>query len=142
MCKGDYFYTLNVLESDRSINGAWNLTINDTNLMAEVGLRIQPTNNNSYLPSIEYQGSFLEGGDYKIKVNGDLAGTFSNLVMPDEQEIIGIVNNQVQTFASSIIPPKLQLFNAYIPKYFTSVNISDLVTYQPDFFFLPPVVLA
>ena len=93
VCKGNYFYTLNELESERSINGDWNLTISDTNFMVEVGLRIQPTNNNSYLPSIEYQGSFLEGGVYKIKVNGDLAGAFSNLVMPDEQEIIGIVNN-------------------------------------------------
>ena len=61
--------------------------------MVEVGLRVKSENYDSYLPSIEYQGSLVEGGDYKIKVNGDIAETFGNLETPDEQEIIGIVNN-------------------------------------------------
>ena len=108
VCKGDYIYTLNVFGSERSINDTWNLTISDTNFKVGVGLRIQQTKYMSYLPSLEYQGSSVEGGDYKINVNGDLVQTFGNLVTPDEQEIRGIVNNSVQTFASSMIPPKLQ----------------------------------
>ena len=142
VCLGDYIYTLNVFGSERSINDTWNLTISDTNFKVGVGLRIQQTKYNSYLPSVEYQGSSVEGGDYNINVNGDLAQTFGNLVKPDEQEIRGIVNNSIQTFASSIIPPKLQQFNAQIPKYLARLNISDLVTYQPDFYTLPPDVLA
>ena len=142
VCTGNYIYTLNVFGADRSINDTWNLTINDTNFKVGVGLRIQQTKYNSYLPSLEYQGSSVEGGDYNIQVNGDLAETFGNLVTPDEQEIREIVNNSVQTFASSIIPPKLQQLNAQIPKYLARLNISDLVTYQPDFYSLPPDVLA
>jgi hypothetical protein len=82
-----------VLGSERSIKDTWDLTISDTNLMFEVGLRVNSENYDSYLPSLEYQGSFVEGGDYKIKVNGDIAETFNNLESPDEREIIGIVNS-------------------------------------------------
>jgi hypothetical protein len=75
------------------MNDTWDLTISDTNLIIEVGLRVKSENYDSYLPSLEYQGSIVEGGDYKIKVNGDIAETFNNLETPDEQEIIGIFNN-------------------------------------------------
>jgi hypothetical protein len=75
------------------MNDTWHLTISDTNLMIEVGLRVKSENYDSYLPSLEYQGSLVEGGDYKIKVNGDIAKSFNNLEMPDEQEIIGIFNS-------------------------------------------------
>ena len=67
MCQGDYIYTLNVLGSERSINDTWFLTISDTNLMVEVGLRVKSENYDSYLPSIEYQGSLVEGATTRSK---------------------------------------------------------------------------
>ena len=42
VCQGDYIYTL----SERSINDTWHLTITDTNLMVEVGLRVKSENFN------------------------------------------------------------------------------------------------
>ena len=73
LCLGRYTYSLNVFGADRTIDDTWNLTINDTNLRLSLGIRIQQTQYNSYLPSLEYQATTVDGGEYEINVNGDLA---------------------------------------------------------------------
>lgn len=59
--------------------------------------------------------------------------------MPDENEIRSIVNDSVYSFINKTIPPMLVTVNEYILNY-ARFNLTSQVTYQPDFFSLPPFV--
>jgi hypothetical protein len=83
VCRGHYVYELALFGSNVSINDTWNITVNNSNLRIGVGLRIQPTIYNSFLPAVVFVGSDLLDGEIKLNVQGEIAQTFGSVVMPD-----------------------------------------------------------
>jgi hypothetical protein len=53
-----------------SINDTWNITIKNSNLQVAIGLRIQRTQYNSYLPELVFAGSDIIDGEIKLNVQG------------------------------------------------------------------------
>ncbi len=68
VCRGRYIYQIALFGNNVSINDTWNITVNNSNLRVGVGLRIQPTIYNSFLPAIVFAGSDLLDGDIKLNV--------------------------------------------------------------------------
>lgn len=68
VCRGQYIYEIALFGNNVSINDTWNITVNNSNLRIGVGLRIQPTKYNSFLPAVIFGGSDLLDGEIKLNV--------------------------------------------------------------------------
>ena len=58
--------------------------------------------------------------------------------MPGQEQIRVIVNDSVYSFINSTLPDMLDKLNAKIIENYSRFNLTSLVTYQPDFYLIPP----
>ncbi|TNV80198.1 hypothetical protein FGO68_gene9674 [Halteria grandinella] len=140
ICGGLYNYTIEIFGSQTSINDTWNMTISNASLLLIFGIRLQSSPYFNQLPNITYIGSNLTQSSVQLNVNGQLAETFGSIILPDEESLKVIVNETLVNQTNQIVPPLLIPLNELIVENLARLNLTSLITYQPDMFVLPPDV--